>query len=118
LTTSAERIALLSDNIDLLCIAVVGGFVLFGFHVASHFNRALQDKLPWLKYAAAFAFLLLALPGLAFVMASVYILNGDKMSAILAFQVGVSSPALLQGLIIKTATRLGASAQLPVSPNQ
>ena len=102
------KLVVLADNADLLCVSAVGGIVLFGVKLAAHFKRARAEKFSSRDYALSFASQLIALLGLALVMASVYILNGDKMSALLAFQVGISSPVIVQGLMVAGADQLRA----------
>jgi hypothetical protein len=64
------------------------------------------------------SFLLIALPSLALIMAAVYILNGDKMSAMLAFQVGISSPVLVQSLVLKVSSQVKTGQSKPAGSSQ
>lgn len=108
----------LAENIHLICIALFGGLVLFGLKFAEHFMRSEQDKLPLGKYIIFFIGLLLALPLLGVGVTSVYILNGDKLSPILALQVGLTSPAIVQSLIIAAANSLAKSTAPATSSGQ
>jgi cytochrome c oxidase assembly factor CtaG len=98
-----QVLSLLSSNIHLIIISIFGGLVLFGLKVTEHFMRAEQDKLPIMKYVIFFLGLLIFLPILGAGVTSVYIINGDKLSSILALQVGLTSPAIVQSLIIAAA---------------
>jgi hypothetical protein len=118
LASGAERLALLGDNLDLLCIAAAGGLVLFGYHLAAHFNRKSDQKFIGWRYVAYVLFLLITLPSLALIMAAVYILNGDKMSAMLAFQVGISSPVLAQSLVLKVSSQVKTGQSKPAGLSQ
>ena len=99
---------LLFENAPLLIIAACGGFVLFGLKIADHFVRAATDKYTPIRYAGVFVSLFVALPLLGCVVAGIYIVNGDKLSPILAFQVGLTSPAIVQSLIVVAANQMAA----------
>lgn len=94
----------------LITIAGIGGIILFAFSVVEHFNRSIEDKLSTLRYVVWFLFLLFGLPFLGILMESVYILNGDKLSAMLSFQVGLTSPAIVKALMSETANQLKNSS--------
>lgn len=94
----------------LLCIAGIGGFILFSFSLTEHFNKSDEDKLNWARYSIWFLFLFIGLPALGIIMVSVYVLNGDKLSAMLAFQVGLTSPAIVKALMSATANKMAKTS--------
>ena len=96
----------MAANGPLLSIACFGGVVLFALKMVEHFNRPEQNKLTARRYATAFVFLFLALPILGGAVVAIYLANGDKISPVLAFQVGLTSPAIVQSLIIAAANNL------------
>lgn len=49
---------------------------------------------------------LLVLPSLGTIVLLIYLANGDKISSVLAFQVGLTSPAIVQSMIIAAANNL------------
>jgi len=100
----------LAPNGHLIVIAVFGGFVLFGLKFAEHFCRRDEDKLPIQRYIVFFIGLLVALPVLGGCVTCVYLMNGDRLSPILALQVGLTSPAILQSLIIAAADTIARNA--------
>ena len=102
----------------LLFIAAIGGFILFAFSVAEHFNKSNEDKLGLVRYFGWFVFLFLGLPFLGVVMVGVYVLNGDKLSAMLAFQVGLTSPAIVKALMSATANKMAKDGQTLIEPEQ
>ena len=115
--TLSDLPQILVANIPLLVIALIGGFILFcyeafqivhndKFHVQNVFFRILIG-----------AFLLVGLPALGAVVAGIYIMNGDKISPLLAFQIGLSSPAIVTGLMTSAANTF-AKGQLPTTPGQ
>jgi hypothetical protein len=97
---------ILQAHSTLFFIASVGGLVLFGLKTAEHFNRAPENKLSWGRYTIWFVFLLLVLPSLGTMVLLIYLANGDKISPVLAFQVGLTSPAIVQSMIIAAANNL------------
>lgn len=97
---------ILQANTTLLCIACFGGFVLFALKMVEHFNRDPVDKLSNQRYVTYLLFLLIALPVLGGGVVAIYLANGDKISPVLAFQVGLTSPAIVQSLIIAAANNL------------
>lgn len=101
-----ERLELLSANTDVLLIATIGGVVLFGLQLASHFQRKELDKLSKGRYAVFFLFSIICLPASAAIVSGLYILNGEKLGVLLAFQVGLSSPAILKSLIVASADKV------------
>lgn len=113
-----EFIAQLYPNIHLLVIAFFGGIVLWGLKIAEHFMKAEQDKLPLVKYIFFVLALLICLPTLGVGVTSVYILNGDKLSPILALQVGLTSPAIVQSLIIAAANRMAKGSFVETQAGQ
>lgn len=111
-------VSLLLENVHLICIALFGSLVLFGLKFTEHFVRAEQDKLPLQRYVVFFIGLLVGLPILGVGVTSVYILNGDKLSPILALQVGLTSPAIVQSLIIAAANNLAKTTAPTASSGQ
>lgn len=101
-----DLVAQLYPNAHLLFIAFFGGLVLWGLKISEHFMKSEQDKLPIVKYIFFVSALLICLPTLGVGVTSVYILNGDKLSPILALQVGLTSPAIVQSLIIAAANKM------------
>jgi hypothetical protein len=109
LTTSTillQQITPVTNHIDLIVISLFGGLVLFGIKIAEHFMRPDQEKLSLFKYIGFTLFLFFVLPILGAGVTSIYLLNGDKISSILAFQIGLTSPAIVQSLIIAAANNL------------
>jgi len=100
----------LSPHSGLIFIALFGGVVLFGMKISEHFMRSEQDKLPLVKYIGFTVSLFFALPILGAGVTCIYLLNGDKISTILAFQIGLTSPAIVQSLIIAAANNMAKNA--------
>lgn len=109
MSTKVSTLDLLLNNYDLLVVAFIGGFVLFGLKMAAHFMKDPADKMSKLRYAIYLIFLLVCLPLLALIMTSVYIANGDQISPLLAFQVGLTSPAIAQSMIVVAANNMAKS---------
>lgn len=97
---------ILGSNVGLIIIALFGGFVLFGMKISEHFMKQEQDKLPLVKYIGFTISLFFALPALGAAVTCIYLLNGDRISTILAFQIGLTSPAIVQSLIIAAANNM------------
>ncbi|MGR7212952.1 hypothetical protein ACU617_17835 [Klebsiella aerogenes] len=108
----------ISSNYGLIVVAIFGGLVLTGLKLSDHFNRDKKDKYPFFQYIAFFLFLIIGLPILGAGMTCVYLLNGDKISPLLALQIGLSSPALAQNLITKAADKLAKSTAPVLEPEQ
>ncbi len=106
--------ALLANNLHLITISSFGGIVLFGLKVTEYINRSPEDQMPILKAVVLYFLLLLVLPLLGAAVSAIYIINGDKISAVLAFQVGLTSPAIVQSMVIAAANR---AKQEPVTVN-
>ena len=100
----------LTPHIGLIVIALFGGVVLFGMKISEHFMRSEQDKLPLTKYIGFTLFIFVTLPILGAGVTCIYLLNGDKISTILAFQIGLTSPAIVQSLIIAAANNMAQKA--------
>lgn len=96
----------LTGQLHLVIVAAIGGVILFAFNLVEHFNRAKEDKLGFARYMAFFVFLFIGLPALGIVMVGVYLLNGDQLSPLLAFQVGLTSPAIVQSFLVAAANKL------------
>lgn len=114
----SESIDTLAPELPTILIAISGGLVLFAMKVTEHFNRPQQEKLSIPRYAAFFIWIFLGLPVLGGLMTSIYILNGDQISPILAFQVGLTSPAIVQSLIIAAANNTAKQLQPAVAAGQ
>lgn len=97
---------LILENVHLIVISFFGGLVLFGLKVAEYLNRPPEDKDGPFRAFVIYSLLFFCLPLLGAAMASIYIMNGDKMSAVLAFQVGLTSPAIVQSMIIVAANKV------------
>ncbi|EHH1246900.1 hypothetical protein J7H98_004520 [Vibrio parahaemolyticus] len=100
----------LGPHLLLIIIALFGGVVLFGMKISEHFMKPEQDKLPLGKYIGFTVSLFFALPILGAGVTCIYLLNGDKISTILAFQIGLTSPAIVQSLIIAAANNMAKNA--------
>ncbi|HCI5654934.1 TPA: hypothetical protein NPO21_000430 [Klebsiella variicola subsp. variicola] len=108
----------ISSNIWLIVVSTFGGLVLTMLKLSSHFMRDEKDKYPFFKYAVFFLFLIIGLPILGAGMTCVYLLNGDKISSLLAFQIGLSSPVLAQNLISSAADNLAKNTSPVLKPMQ
>lgn len=108
----------LDPNAHLLVIACLGGLILFGLQCAEHYNRPEPDKLHFWKYIRIYVLLLVVLPGLGVIVMSVYLLNGDKISPVLALQIGLTSPAIVQSMIIAAANQMATSARRETTQGQ
>lgn len=115
--TSSEVLERLIANIPLLVIALAGGFILFCYEVFQivHYDKLHIQKLRYRLLVGAF--LCIGLPVLGAVVAAVYITNGDQISPLLAFQIGLSSPAIATSLMTTAANTL-AKGQIPTAPGQ
>ncbi len=96
-----------------LAIATIGGVVLFGLKLAEHFKRPAENKMPNKDYILSFIGTLIFLPFLGFIVTAVYLSNGDKINSILAFQIGLTSPAIALSLM-RTFTDTQKNAPLAV----
>lgn len=115
---SEEIITLLSDSTHLIVISCFGGLVLFGLKIAEHFNRPFESKLDFWRYLFFFVALFLCLPVLGGAVTSIYLVNGDQMSPVLAFQVGLTSPAIVQSMIIAAANKMASEKVQVEDDNQ
>lgn len=114
MSISPQVIEVLQANFHLMIISILGGFVLFALKLAEHFMRDATDKMSIYRYVVYAISLFIFLPLLALIMTSVYLVNGDKISPVLAFQVGLTSPAIAQSMIIAAANKIAKSpAEVP-----
>jgi hypothetical protein len=113
-----NAVQLLSSNCHLLLIALFGSVVLFGLKCSEHFMKSEQDKLPTKRYIVFFVALLIFLPFLGVGVTAVYIINGDKLSPILALQIGLTSPAIVQSLIIAAANNMAKNNTQTITEGQ
>jgi hypothetical protein len=106
---------ILFSQSHLLITGAFGGLILCGTKVAAHFNKLSEDKLSAVRYSGWLLFILIVLPFLGLALVGVYILNGDKLSAVLALQVGLTSPAIITSLMSVTANGMakGIAATAP-----
>ncbi|MEV4978854.1 hypothetical protein [Enterobacter ludwigii] len=109
---------ILDTHIITIIVAFFGGLVLFCMKMAEHFSRDEKDKLSFLRYIGFTLSLVVALPILGVGMTCVYLLNGDKISTLLAFQIGLTSPAIVQSLIIAAANNLAKNASPQLQAQQ
>ncbi len=115
---NAGAVQLLKTDIHLLCIAFFGGLVLFGLKLAEHWNRPNEDKMSLKPYILFHGFLFLTLPILGSAVTAIYIVNGDKISSILSFQIGLTSPAIVQSMVIAAADSARQKPILTIDKNQ
>lgn len=108
----------ISSNITLIVVSIFGGLVLSALKISAHFMRDEKDKYPFFRYLAFFLFLIIGLPILGAGMTCVYLMNGDKISPLLALQIGLTSPAIAQSLIIAAANNLAKNTAPVLQPNQ
>lgn len=115
---SREVVGVLELNLHLIAVSLIGGWVLFGLKCAQHFNRAEVDKMALVRYLGYVIALFFGLPLQGAVVAGIYLLNGDKISTLLAFQIGLTSPAIVQSMIIAAANTYVGKGQTEVGPQQ
>ncbi|MEB0014480.1 hypothetical protein QN416_23055 [Glaciimonas sp. Cout2] len=96
----------LQKNVVSLIVAGIGGLILYGVTIAEHWNRPPEAKLSSSRYVLWFVAMLIWLLFLAIILTAIYILNGDKMGVMLSFQVGLSSPAIVQNLLAIAANKV------------
>lgn len=116
-TESLSLIDIAISNSSIFYIACFGGLVLFALKATEHFNRPIENKHSPGRYAIYVLFLFLTLPVLGGAVVVIYLANGDKISPVLAFQVGLTSPAIVQSLIIAAANNMSKQS-MPTTPNQ
>lgn len=98
----------------LILFAALGGGVLVAAKLVGHFQLAPEQKMPLTRYVVFALFVTIFLPLLGGIVAMVYIANGDQISPMLAFQVGLTSPAIVQSLMTAAGNQL-ASNPIPIS---
>jgi hypothetical protein len=109
---------LFEANGHLLLIALFGGVVLYFYTLYGHLTGTRRSQLKGRSLVICFfVFLFVALPFLGAAVTAIYIANGDKLSPLLAFQVGLTSPAVVHGIISLGANRLAAEP-MPTQPGQ
>ena len=101
-----DIVSLISMNLHLITISCFGGLVLFGFKLTEYLNRTPEEKIESTRAVIIYALLFFCLPLLGAAVSIIYIINGDKMGAVLAFQVGLTSPAIAQGMAISAANKV------------
>lgn len=98
-------------SLHLIFISFIGGWILWGYKLKLYFDRPVEDRMTSCRAFFLYFGLFLWLPALGGFVSWIYIVNGDKMSALLALQVGLTSPAILHGFISVGAN---ASAANPI----
>jgi len=100
-----EVIAIINQNWHLIFISAFGGFILFIFKVSEHFQKPPEEKLTFFQYIFWVIAIFLLFPILGCGMVTIYLANGDKIGALLSFQVGLTSPAIVQNLMVSAANQ-------------
>ena len=98
---------------QLILTAAFGGLVLFVFNMVEHAKRPPEHKWSLRLYCVAFILQMLGLPFLGGTITAIYLANGDKLSCLLAFQVGLTSPWIIQGMISSAMAR-AAKHEIPL----
>jgi polyferredoxin len=106
-----KNLVLLKAGSFSILIAMCGGFILFCIKCGEHFNRKESDKMPISKYLLFLIGIFLFLPISGATVAAVYIMNGDQLSSVLAFQVGLTSPAIIQSFMATAANKMAQNNQ-------
>jgi hypothetical protein len=112
-----QAIHLLRDNTPLLIIALIGGFILFcydAFLILNH-NKLNIDRAGYRILVTGL--LLFGLPLLGVIVTGVYLMNGDKISPLLAFQIGLTSPAIVTAGMTIAANKL-SDREMNTEPTQ
>lgn len=114
---SEQAIDLLKDSFPLLVIALIGGFILFCYEAFGILNHnKLNIKRAGYRILVA-GLLFIGLPLLGVAVTGVYLINGDKISPLLAFQIGLTSPALVTAGMTFAANKL-SDREIPTDPAQ
>ena len=100
-----DVINLVNQNLHLILISAFGGLVLFVMKVSEHFHKPIEEKLTRFQYIFWVLAIFFIFPILGGGMVAIYLANGDKIGAVLSFQVGLTSPAIVQGLVISAANQ-------------
>ena len=104
---SSKAAETLTSNLHLLLVALFGGFVLCGVKIAEHFNKPKYNKFPKSLYILWLLGIVVFFPVLGVGMVAIYLIDGAIIGAVLAFQVGLTSPALAQGMMGAIANQQG-----------
>lgn len=114
--TFGEHFIKVQDNPHLLLIAFFGGVILLGFECVKHASRKPEHKYSVGKYIGWLLLLGMALPLLGSGVLAVYLMNGDVISPMLALQIGLSSPAIVQSLMVIGANKLAMTGTNDMKP--
>lgn len=112
--TTQDAVSLLQNNaLDFavnnsftLFVALMGGLILGGYKLLGHYHLAQNDKFSNGFYCFYLLFCIIALPLLGSFVTSLYLANGDKIQPFLAFQIGLTSPAIVSSLLSSAANAL------------
>lgn len=109
---------ILNTNFDTLLFAALGGFLLWTYKLKEHYNRPIETKMSNSHYVFIHFILLLWLPFLGVVMSFIYLYNGDKLSIVLAIQVGISAPGLLDIFMANAMNKVASQFTIATNPDQ
>lgn len=84
----------------------LGGIILSGYSVYVQQNRPVEKKLSFIKSLGYFFLLFSTFPILGMIVSSLYISNGDKLGSILSFQLGLTSPSIIKGMLVSKANKM------------
>jgi len=110
--------AILKPDIGMIAVSFLGGLILFGIKLSEHFNRKPTDKHSSFRYIGFTIFIFISLPCLGAIVTSVYLLNGDKIGYILALQLGLTSPAIVQSLVSTAANNMAKNQTVTLVDGQ
>lgn len=89
----------------IILVASFGGIILAVYKAIEHSRRDECEKHKGLYYGLWLLAVFFALPILGGMMVVVYLANGDKISPLLSLQVGLTSPAIVEGIIAAAANK-------------
>jgi hypothetical protein len=109
---------ILKPSLGIIVVSFLGGFILFGIKLSEHFNRKPTDKHSFMRYLGFTLFIFISLPCLGAIVTSVYLLNGDQIGYILALQLGLTSPAIVQSLVSTAANSMAENQTVTLADGQ
>jgi hypothetical protein len=94
-----DLVSLLTDNLGTLLFSLFGALILTFKAIKEHIDRDPKDKMSYGKYSIYLFGWLVGYPISGVTVASSYLASGNHFGSWLALQIGLTSPAILAGIL-------------------
>lgn len=113
-----EYINLLKNNSVFLCYSLIGGLIVGIYKIWNHSLQPIEKKLSKNMFLWFLLYCLLIIPFFGVLVSTIHLEKETKMSLLLSLQIGISSPAFINMLLLSVAETIKNNSKVQTELDQ